>query len=126
MTKEDLQRATLKEYLIELDRYNFERRELLISSSAPSPIKRIAKIEEKHNLDAFHQHEAQKAIDLAKSWKVVGLKAMEKGLLDVGSVSWTFMVAAYICSLHKEGATASLVTDESRFCLNFESVLEMA
>ena len=54
------------------------------------------------------------------------MKAIEHGLLDIGSVSWTFIVAAYICSLHKEGATASLVTDESRYCLAFESVIEMA
>jgi len=47
-----------------------------------------------------------------------------QGFLDVGTVSWSILLAAYFLSLHKAGAPAENGA-ETRFCMEFSSIVEM-
>jgi hypothetical protein len=53
-----------------------------------------------------------------------------QGFLDVGSVSWSLLIAGYFLSLHKagnpgDGAPLENDISDTRFCIAFESILEM-
>ena len=53
-----------------------------------------------------------------------------QGFLDVGSVSWSLLIAAYFLSLHKAGGVSTWIdqpaqTQDLKFCMTFESILEM-
>jgi hypothetical protein len=44
------------------------------------------------------------------------------GFLDVGSVSWSILLAIFILSLHKGAPAGSL---EEKYCITYEGVIEM-
>ena len=50
------------------------------------------------------------------------------GFLDVGSVSWSLLLAIFILSLHKGAApvgTGDVAVVEEKYYITYESILEM-
>lgn len=49
-------------------------------------------------------------------------KISNEGFLDVGSVSWSLLLATFILSLHKGSVVDG---SEEKYCITYESILEM-
>lgn len=103
--REEVKFLSLKQLLVKLDRENFERKNGIVPSKSS-----------KRKLDSMESAE-----DGPKRRKVPS-----EGFLDVGSVSWSLLLAAFILSLHKGAAPVSSPDAvQEKYCITYESILEM-
>lgn len=95
---------SLKQFLVMVDKENFE----IKNGRVPSGSKRRPEAVE------FSQETQKKK------------KVSADGFLDVGSVSWSLLLAIFILSLHKGAAPVSSVEAvEEKYCITYEGILEM-
>ena len=55
-------------------------------------------------------------------------KISAEGFLDIGSVSWSLLLASFILSLHKGAAPIGKDNKgfiEEKYCITYESIVEM-
>ena len=50
---------------------------------------------------------------------------MNEGFLDIGTVSWSLLLSVYFLSLHKGAAPAFNIENSEKYCMNYESCMEM-
>ena len=52
-------------------------------------------------------------------------RMMNEGFLDIGTVSWSLLLSVYFLSLHKGAAPAFNIEHSEKYCMNYESCMEM-
>ena len=50
---------------------------------------------------------------------------VNEGFLDIGTVSWSLLLATYFLSLHKGAAPAFSIENSEKYCMNYEGCMEM-
>ena len=103
LTKEEIDQMSLKEFLLIVDRNNFEIRQ----ANAPDSKKRNT---------SSNLHD-----DIA----VIKRRIVERGFLEIGTLPWSMLLSIYFLTLHLGTPQVIEPGEEKKFSMDYEGCIEM-